>query len=416
MTLNRNLTMSPSFGHIAMIFAGGALALSALTVANAATCVVPTDYSTIQDAVADTSCTTINVVATGHYSGPVTIDRPLTLNGVETGIDARTRDAVNHQGESIIIGNPAITITAPDVVVNGFTIESPSPVDGSVSGLTIKATGNGAVITNNIFDQIVSDGSTAQAVAMYRGPDGVEISHNVIENVSGQASSKGVFIEDSVSTDPSTGLVVNGNLIANISSTDKGAYGVMINNGSDNGSAPTRNFGLVIANNTIKGLSGGGWVHAVGIEADAPNAIVTGNAFSDLSAPGSDVVAVWFESEDNSYASSKVNDNNFDFGTRSSVYGIAVDSSFYGSASHGPLDGTCNYWGNASGPGRGSASQGSGNGALVSPLVTFAPWSKNPAPQGPCVPMPGSSSKTPNGPPNSAPVGLHHNPGPPPGR
>ena len=47
----------------------------------------------------------------------------------------------------------------------------------------------------------------------------------------------------------------------------------------------------------------------------------------------------------------------------------------------GVLDATCNWWGDASGPGP----VGSGSGARVTPNVDYAPWLTAPAPGGACV-------------------------------
>ncbi len=412
---NRNCWTASSLARTATLLAGGALGLGLLTaanVANAATpCEVPTTpYPTIQDAVNDTSCTTIDVAPNFTSSGSINIDRTLTLNGAQAGVDARSRSG----GESLLTaasGQPAITIDAPNVVVDGFTVMTPTnpAPSGSVYGIVVKGTASGSVITNNIFSNIASTGNnaTAQAIYVANGSDGVEISHNLIDNVSSPGSAKGVFVGYSASTDPSVGVVINSNQIKDISSTNSGAYGVLVNNG--NGS--TSNYGLVIGDNDISGLSSNtGWVHAVGIEADAPNVTVTGNTFSDLTADSPDVVAVWFESEDTSYGSARVNGNNFNFGRRPSVYGIEVDSTL----SVGSVDGTCNYWGSASGPNLASASQDSGHGALVSTGVTFDPWSKNAAPQGPCVPNEHSSSDGHDGPPHSTPADFNSNAGLPP--
>lgn len=373
MSINWKSRKAGAAWHCAAALTGGALAIAfgvllTANVAAAATCAVGSTetYTTIQAAVADTSCTTINVDA-GNYTGTVTIDRTLTLNGANAGIDARDTDS--RLPESTITGNPAITITAPNVVVDGFTITNVGITAAGGYGIDVDADAAGAVIANNIFDGITGSSSTAQAIDLVHGPDGAVIVHNVIENVSSPKSAKGVFIGDSHSTDPSNGVVVAGNEINNVMSTDKGAYGVTINNGNGN----TKNYGLVIENNDINDLSSGsGWVHAVGIEADAPDAIVDGNSFSDLTAPGPDVVAVWFEGEDASYAASKVNGNNFLFGKNTSVYGIAVDPSLSGG---GEVDGAYNYWGDRRGPG----AVGPGSGALVTPLVEYAPWLKAPA-------------------------------------
>jgi hypothetical protein len=241
---------------------------------------------------------------------------------------------------------------------------------------------------------------TAQAIDLSGGADGVVISNNVMRGLTSCGSTKGVLVGDSGAHNSSNGVVIEGNIMTGITSTGFGAYAVELNNGNGN----TANYGLVVAGNDISNLTANGkvdvnghtgflgpdgvstgWVHAIGIEADAPGAAISGNSFSDLMASKPDVVAVWFENEDSAYASSKVNGNNFNFPKGTGVYGIAVDTNPPDSngfdVGGAPLNGTCNFWGSSNGPGNAG-----GSGALVSPLVTFNPWSKNPTPQGPCVP------------------------------
>ena len=66
----------------------------------------------------------------------------------------------------------------------------------------------------------------------------------------------------------------------------------------------------MIQGNTITNLVGGGWVHAIGLEANTPGVLVTSNTINPLVSPSSDAVAVWFE-VNNSYATAKVNQSNF---------------------------------------------------------------------------------------------------------
>ena len=63
-----------------------ALALGA-AIASAATCNVPADHATIQSAVDDLNCTTINVAA-GTYAEGVSIGRAVTLAGPNSGVSA----------------------------------------------------------------------------------------------------------------------------------------------------------------------------------------------------------------------------------------------------------------------------------------------------------------------------------------
>jgi len=79
----------------------------------------------------------------------------------------------------------------------------------------------------------------------------------------------------------------------------------------------------VIQGNTITNLVGGGWVHAIGLEANTPGVLVTSNTINPLVSPSSDAVAVWFE-VNNSYATAKVNQNNFN--VTIAAYGIAVST------------------------------------------------------------------------------------------
>jgi hypothetical protein len=375
-------------GGAALTATALAIALGVLFTANVATaavggptCSVPGDYATIASALAEAGCTTIDV-APGTYTGPVVVSRAVILNGANAGIDPNTGTRGDESTISSPNGQFAIDIGASDVVVDGFTLTHSSPATGNngAYGIDVDAVASGAVITNNIItdtNAAVAEGSgsqaTAQAIDLINGPDGVVIAHNLIENVSSDRSAKAVFISDSLATNASNVVIVEKNVIMDVTSTEKGAYGVTVNNGSHTVGS-TQNSLLVVKDNNIHDLTGA-WVHAVGIEADAPEAIVEGNSFSNLTASGADKVAVWFENEDPSYSSSKVNGNSFNFTSGSGIYGIAVDPAL----SPGSLDGTCNYWGSATGPG----SVGPGKGALVSPLVNFKPWEKTAG--GPCA-------------------------------
>jgi len=177
--------------------------------------------------------------------------------------------------------------------------------------------------------------------------------------VSALTANGGVFIGDSIAIDASVNILISGNSIEDVMSTTRGAYGVHINNGN----GTTANTGLQILNNSIKNLNGGGWVHAIGLEADTPGVIVRQNCISQMVSPTANRVAVWFEANP-SFSTAHVNFNNFDV-TPMSDYGIAV--AVVGS---GAVDGTNNWWNAINGPGP----VGPGSGALVSPEVNYKPW------------------------------------------
>src|SRR2546428_1387519 len=93
----------------------------------------------------------------------------------------------------------------------------------------------------------------------------------------------------------------------------------------------------VIQGNTITNLVGGGWVHAIGLEANTPGVLVTSNTINPLVSPSSDAVAVWFQ-VNNSYATAKVNQNNFK--VTIAAYGIAVQPTIPGTGDFIAQDGS----------------------------------------------------------------------------
>jgi hypothetical protein len=368
-------------------------------------CTVPGDYATIQAAVNDPGCLTINV-GPGVYNENVTITRSLTLNGAQAGVDARGRAGLESvvNGANPIGANPTISIQAANVTVDGFTIKNSITTSAAI-GIAIKPTGTNAVITNNIFDGIsttdTSGNGTAQAIYLENGPDDVSITTNDIRNVLSARSAKGITIGDSTSGNPSLNILIEDNAISNITSTVRGAYGISVNNGSNTGPTATGFTTITIRNNTISNLLGGtgvtcpgtptpaacGWAHAIGLEGDTPVAIVEDNTISNLVAATPDVIAVYFQ-DNPSFSSAEVHYNNFN--VPATAYGIAVDPTLRNSSgmavgilAGGPVDGACNWWNSVTGPT--AASNPGGTGAQVSPNVTYAPWLIAPAPEGACI-------------------------------
>jgi hypothetical protein len=311
----------------------------------------------------------------------------LTLLGAQAGQSVATRTFVS-PFESKVVGIPTIgdtpvfQITAPGVTIDGFSVRNMIVVNGSAIGIGVKVTGSGAVVKNNIIDgvftpDVINSSSSAQAIYLQQGPDNVVISGNAMSNIRSDRSAKGVFIGDATgSTNSSDNVQVIGNSISNVTSDSRGAYGVLINRGR-----PTVvNSGLVIQGNTITTLLGSGvrnasWVHAIGLEANTPYAVVRDNSITALVNSSPDMVAVFFE-DNPSYSTGHVNQNNFN--VTSFAFGIAVASAISGTAA---VDGTCNWWGDPTGP---SGPGGSGAGARVSSRVAFVPWLLEPAPSRAC--------------------------------
>ena len=193
--------------------------------AQAATCTVPSIsplYVTIQDAVDDPNCITINV-APGPRTENVTIPRSLTLNGAQAGSPVAGR--VFGVGESTVQG--LITVQAAFVTIDGFSLTNPN----QNFAILVKTAGDDGFITNNIIQKVGSTSLTTNPAAIYLeyGPDRVRVVGNRISDVVSIPTAQGILIGDSTSNNASLNILIEGNSISDISST-RGAYGIQVNN------------------------------------------------------------------------------------------------------------------------------------------------------------------------------------------
>ena len=352
------------------------IALTALTIAvssaSAATCAVPSaSYPTIQSAVDDPTCSTINV-APGVYTENVSINRSLTLNGAQAGqmVGLRTSGGPVEsilQGANLTDSVPVILINAPNVIVDGFTIRNLVTVNAAI-GIDIKAISNDAIIRYNIFDGIntleAGPTGTAQAIFLESGPLRVEIGQNQIQNVTGSQAARAIFIGDGDAINPTSNVFIHDNTITGILSTQGGAYGLLVAT-----TEPTS--AISFTSNNVSDLEGATLVHGVGLESDTPGYFVYLNSFTNLIGPASDNVAVWFANNPSTFApGTAVQNNNFNLPISS--YGIGIQPGLTPTVE--PLDGQCNWWGSPDGPGP----VGPGSGARVSPDVAYSPWAVAP--------------------------------------
>jgi hypothetical protein len=357
-----------------ILLLGTLLTLNA-SAAWAATCSVPSaSYPTIQSAVDDPTCTTINV-APGIYPENVSITRSLTLNGAQAGQPVAGRVS-GGPAESTVVGpnpagSPVFLIDAANVTIDGFTIKNTVSTN-TATGIQITASGNDAVVFNNIIDGIstlgVGPGGTAQAILLDNGPDNVNISNNDIRNVTANSSAAGILFGGS-GTDQASFVFIKGNSISGITSVTSGAYAVRI-------VSPA--FSLDLFENEISNLNGGGWVYAVSFENEAELSQVLDNNFTNLNSPTGNVVAVWLDNPVYHRIGIAFND----FNLPASAYGVAVSPVTIANAiDNNPVGATCNWWGSPDGPGP----VGPGHGARVTPLVLYAPWRIAPKPDRTCT-------------------------------
>lgn len=345
------------------------LATAAAVSARAATCSVPTaGYPTIQAAVDDPTCSPINV-APGVYAENLSITRSLILNGAQAGQPVSGR-ASGGSAESTIIGaNPigptaVVAIDAASVTLDGFSLKN-SVTTGAASGVQVQANGSDAAILNNFVDGIVTADASAGArgIAVENGPDNVNISRNVISNLTSNGSAAAIVVGTSTA-DLTEILFIKDNTIAGITSTGQGAYALLVAQASV---TPTC---IGFLSNHVSDLTGAGWVHAVSLECELLVPMVQGNDFTNFNSAGGDVAAVWINNNPQADSTS-VTGNNFNL--TASAYGVKLpDNATFPTL----LGAACNWWGSPDGPGP----VGPGHGARISPGLLYAPWRIAPTP------------------------------------
>jgi hypothetical protein len=210
-------------------------------------------FATIQYAINAVASAGSVTVAAGTYNESLTIGKPVTLDGAQTGVDARTRSGA----ESVITGSGGVVYTAGATTgtIDGFTLQG---YTGSTSEIKASDVGSGWDFSNDIID--VSYGG------IYLNSDGV--------------------------SDPAKTTINHDSFVQAIpSSASSGYYGGAVNMWSQAGKAADN---VTVSDNNFTNLSGPtGAVHTgsnpsctsatPGADpADfAKNLTVSGNAFTD---------------------------------------------------------------------------------------------------------------------------------------
>ena len=308
---------------------------------------------------------TVNVAA-GTYNENLVVDKSLTINGANAGVNAVTG---TRSYESIIDGltTTAVSISASDVVLDGFTITIANKADSKQAGVIIAnndAGINNVAVKNNIikdiFDGVDSDDTNTYGILVWgttNGPSNINIQNNVIQNV----EEYGIAINDK-----SSDVTIDGNSITNMVASHPSAaahLGVAIGIG---GSEPGPST-VAITNNILNtGLTGDGSATDAGVGigmAHAPTGVtITNNEITG----NSEGIAV------QSTTMPTVHENKI---MGNSVYGIHNYES--GTLT---VDATNNWWGYVTGPYSSSSNTDSntdGEGNAVSDNVDFTPWSIN---------------------------------------
>ena len=371
-TLNYWGSSTPDFSNlleglvdVCPYYEDAALTTTAQTVTNTNT---GATYCSIQAAIDAANSGEVIEVQAGTYDETVTINKSLTLNGANAGIDCGSRS-----GESSIApttgSGAVVTISASNVTLNGFEITGP----GNRYGINVGAVSNTDIKYNKVSDigTTFSGGNVYGILHIVPNSTTIGdlfINNNCIDGVNNTAntgySAGGIGVLQSTSTGTLSGLEINDNTVSNVVSntnewpTGKIAYGILINVAGNSQFAT--NAGKVvnanITGNTISDLEGF-IATGIGLEGNTENAMVMGNTVTSLTAyksadragGGLDLNGLKFEN--NAFVGTvTVENNSFDVptfthsGTTDLGYAIAnyVDETVSGAATA-----TCNWLGTA---------------------------------------------------------------------
>jgi hypothetical protein len=121
-------------------------------------------YGTIQAAVSAANPGDTILADSGNYNETITINKSLTLEGAQVGVDARS-GRLGAQESTLLLGNGGLQINADNVKVDGFTITNltSSNANGLIYG---GATSNNFILTNTI---ISDDNAPTGAPILFNG-------------------------------------------------------------------------------------------------------------------------------------------------------------------------------------------------------------------------------------------------------
>ncbi len=265
----------------------------------------------------------------------------------------------------------AVTISADDVTLVGFTVTNP----GGKWGIYSPNRNNIVLAENRLTDIGNSDATPSGSnvgIAIESSSaavNNVQIVNNVISNLFGGnfKTAQAIVAGFSGGLFDITGLVIQSNRISQVTSSTnafgsggRGAYGVILNHTT---ASAGKTVGAVIKENEITDLIGL-WAHGIGLEGNTPGAVVQSNLIARLTDYKSPLVpdAVGVMVEQNASASSvNISFNSF----RDMMLGIRNVTAF-------PVTAESNWWASASGPA--AVSNPGGAGVAASALVDFSPW------------------------------------------
>jgi parallel beta-helix repeat protein len=342
-------------------------------------------FATIQDGVNAASAGDTVMVAPGSYGEFVTVNKTLTIDGAQAGVDAQSgrpgaqESIVDHNGN----GQAGFYVTANNVVIDGFTVQNSTNGSFPGFGFLLGAGTSGSHVLDNIIQNNIAGISLANT-----GASQAVIQHNLIRNNNqpGPVSGHGIYTDQFNAGGTLANVLIDGNTFAGNVSTG-GDIGQGIGFSSTDATKPAT--GITISNNVFDANSRG--LYAFNLT----NSSIAGNTFQNSTDATTADIRL-FEGVSGLTISHNVLENGagralrisnlgtgspnatgvaFTYNSISGYTGPAGTFQLDAGAYTGSLSATANWWGDISGPTT-AANPGGSGATLVDPdaAVNFRPW------------------------------------------
>jgi parallel beta-helix repeat protein len=340
------------------------------------------DYATIQQAVTAANPHDTIRVDPGTYAEQVTVNKTLTLEGAQHGVDARGRSGP----ESIVtgVGNGGKTpfyVTANDVTLDGFTVQGATNANQFGFGILLGAGQHGAHVLNNI----VQDNIAGLSLANNSTTDQAVIQHNLFKdnNQPGAAQGTGIYTDQFNAGGTLSDVLIDGNTF----SGQQDGFGTGSGIGFSSTDATKPATGITISNNVFNGNDRGLYAFSLTASTITDNTFenATGSQTADIRIfEGVNGLTIKCNTLENG-AGRAIRVSNAGTGlpnatnitvTLNSISGYPVAGLEVNSGSYtGTLNAQNNWWGAASGPTNPSNPGGTGE-KIIAPdnNVNFTPW------------------------------------------
>jgi hypothetical protein len=319
---------------------------------------VPDDYGTIQEAIDAASDNDTVIVAAGLYEENIVIDKSLTLQGAQAGVDARTRSG-------------AETIIEPDNEEIGISILTAASRVVVIDGLTVQ---NGAhAIATPEFGLMAANITVKNVRVLHPGDFGISLTFTI------NATVERCYVQDAkvainagaVLPAPPTVAIFRDNEVVNSEFGITGYLGDSLIEGNlirdfaNGGVGISAQFlDTKIRNNTVSGYVDGAGLSFEKSHHDRPvseNVTVQGNNFTG------NLHGIYVWPDQTEVEGITVNFNNIVDNSWSGVWNEVGET----------LDATRNWWGDVSDPDHWESNP-DGMGDVVRGNVDFEPWLEAP--------------------------------------